>query len=876
MAIVWLLLVAGIAPTAWGWTTPASVVTWSATTLDGVPGASQALDTVTDAAGVQHWAYVRVSQQQAGATITTVSEVHCGNSQGQDFIVQSAVQTIVMGQTTTYSGAVLGKPSVTVDANNVYVGYMESLPDITGDPFTTSVKLEMKEIGASSFSPLPATSSVWVASNIYDHSATDAQSLDIAVDGDGVLHWTYMRTAESFLPTQSIKTTTIRYGNNAGAGEDSEVLTATYTSTGKSQAIGTSVSGAVLGQPTLALADGTLYLGFWRSVPDITGATFTNGVLLTTRAGGSFATPVSVGQTWMSIVRDSATGTDPLASSQTLDLAVETGGVVHWVFRRTEGTQTPTTFSVTTKIEYANSLGEAEMIRQEVFSGPLPPGPPFTGNLIGKPSISLAPDSALRVAYLRTSASSAVNTDIMLTSKASTAPRYTLTLQRNPAIGGSINASPLPDVDGKYASGQVVTLTAVANSGYQFDSWSGVDSQNGNSATVVMNNDKTVTAAFSLLQSPRYALTLTALPTAGGSITPTPAPGQDGRYDEGQTVNLHAVPSVGYRFVSWTGADSSNDADATVVMTGDRAVTATFALIEPPRFTLTLTTIPLAGGSITPTPGPGQDGKYPQGETVALQAVPNAGYQFVSWTDVDSSNGPNAAVAMTGARTVTATFALIQDPRVTLTLTASPTAGGVINPAPSPGLDGKYDRGQSVNLQAVPNTGYQFVSWSGVDISSGANATVIMNGDRTVSAIFTPIQQGRYMLTLQTYPPSAGVITPSQPTGQDGLYPSGATLSLTATAAPLYKFVSWQGVDAASGKVATVVMNGDRVVTALFVGYRDAADVNGDLSWDAVDVQLVINAALNLPVGLDCDIDGNGGVDAVDVQLAINAALRVL
>ena len=51
-------------------------------------------------------------------------------------------------------------------------------------------------------------------------------------------------------------------------------------------------------------------------------------------------------------------------------------------------------------------------------------------------------------------------------------------------------------------------------------------------------------------------------------------------------------------------------------------------------------------------------------------------------------------------------------------------------------------------------------------------------------------------------------------------------------------------------------------------------DINRDGKVDAVDVQLVINAALGLNIGgLNADVNSNGRVDAVDVQLVINKAL---
>ncbi|MBI4558211.1 MAG: hypothetical protein HY706_11570 [Candidatus Hydrogenedentes bacterium] len=53
-------------------------------------------------------------------------------------------------------------------------------------------------------------------------------------------------------------------------------------------------------------------------------------------------------------------------------------------------------------------------------------------------------------------------------------------------------------------------------------------------------------------------------------------------------------------------------------------------------------------------------------------------------------------------------------------------------------------------------------------------------------------------------------------------------------------------------------------------------DIDGTNTVDAVDVQLVINAALSINTGYNCDVDGSGNVDAVDVQLVINAALGLI
>lgn len=67
-----------------------------------------------------------------------------------------------------------------------------------------------------------------------------------------------------------------------------------------------------------------------------------------------------------------------------------------------------------------------------------------------------------------------------------------------------------------YSSGTSVTLTATANSGSTFTSWSGCDSTSGNTCTVSMTAAKRVTAAFSLNTS---SLTISEAGTGSGTVT---------------------------------------------------------------------------------------------------------------------------------------------------------------------------------------------------------------------------------------------------------------------------------------------------------------------------------------------------------------------
>ena len=87
---------------------------------------------------------------------------------------------------------------------------------------------------------------------------------------------------------------------------------------------------------------------------------------------------------------------------------------------------------------------------------------------------------------------------------------YTLTLNANSAQG-SVSASPTASGN-IYNAGSVVQLTAYANSGYHFTSWSGDASGTANTTTVTMNTAKNVTANFTSGDPNLATMTVTIKP----------------------------------------------------------------------------------------------------------------------------------------------------------------------------------------------------------------------------------------------------------------------------------------------------------------------------------------------------------------------------
>jgi uncharacterized repeat protein (TIGR02543 family) len=148
---------------------------------------------------------------------------------------------------------------------------------------------------------------------------------------------------------------------------------------------------------------------------------------------------------------------------------------------------------------------------------------------------------------------------------------YTLTLTANPPAGGSIGASPDPP----YYYNDLVTLTATANPGYTFSHWSGDLTGTLNPATLLIDEDKTVTAHFTQIV---YTLTINVDPLAGGSVDADPSP----PYHYNDVVNLTATANPGYSFDQWSGDASGSNPMTTVTMNGNKAVTASFIFENTP------------------------------------------------------------------------------------------------------------------------------------------------------------------------------------------------------------------------------------------------------------------------------------------------------
>jgi len=210
------------------------------------------------------------------------------------------------------------------------------------------------------------------------------------------------------------------------------------------------------------------------------------------------------------------------------------------------------------------------------------------------------------------------------------------------AVNGSVAKNPDQQ---SYNNGSQVVLTATANDGFKFSSWSGDATGSDNPLTVTMNANKNITANFTATAA-TFTLNVTAV---NGSVAKNP---NQMSYVDGSQVVLTATANDGYKFSSWSGDATGSDNPLTVTMNANKNITANFTAIT---FTLNITA---ENGSVAKNP---DQQSYNSGSQVVLTATANDGFEFSSWSgDATGSDNP-LTVTMDANKNITANFTAVQN-----------------------------------------------------------------------------------------------------------------------------------------------------------------------------------------------------------------------
>ncbi len=347
-----------------------------------------------------------------------------------------------------------------------------------------------------------------------------------------------------------------------------------------------------------------------------------------------------------------------------------------------------------------------------------------------------------------------------------------------PAAGGTVTKAPNAT---SYYYGDVVTLTATPKTGYVFDHWEGSCTGTTSPCVVTVDGPEAVTAVF----KSEYRLSLVT--TGLGNIVKNP---DKPYYNYNEVVTLTPAGAEGWTFQSWSGDLTGSTNPATVTMSVNKDITATFT-----QTTYTLGVTTSGQGLVSMDP---QLAQYASGQTVTLTPNPAPGWTFTGWGDACSGSGA-CVVTMDGNKSVTASFSASQ-----YTFDTSTVGQGTINKSPD---QTNYLYGDVVTLTAAPNAGWTFTEWGGACAGS-STCVVTVDGNESATATFVN-SLGTRALTVTSTGSGAVTQSPLPP------YNDGAVVTLTPVPADGWHFVEWTGGCTGSG-ACSVTLDADKAVGATF------------------------------------------------------------
>ena len=161
----------------------------------------------------------------------------------------------------------------------------------------------------------------------------------------------------------------------------------------------------------------------------------------------------------------------------------------------------------------------------------------------------------------------------------------------NPGVGGSVRIGDSDPACDKpcmrnYATGDLITLTAIPNAGHQFLGWEGQCTDAAFACSFEAENIHPVLAHFIPISEVRFLLQVSKTGSGNGTVVSTSPAGIDcgtdcsEEYNQDQLVTLKATAAAGNSFAGWSGA-CAGTGSCQVTMNAAKTVTATFNVAPP-------------------------------------------------------------------------------------------------------------------------------------------------------------------------------------------------------------------------------------------------------------------------------------------------------
>ena len=383
---------------------------------------------------------------------------------------------------------------------------------------------------------------------------------------------------------------------------------------------------------------------------------------------------------------------------------------------------------------------------------------------------------------------------------------YSVSVETTPSDGGTVS----PSLEESYEEGKNIQLLANPGDEYVFTGWSGDMEGSVNPLPLTVSQDFNITANFELKE---YDLTVN---TEGeGSVKENVLEAKSKQYEHGTAVELVATPAEGYRFAEWEGDLDGSENPAEITVEDEKEVTAVFEKKEYPL------TVNIDGdGAVWEDVVQAKTTDYEYGAVVEL--TPNAadGWYFAEWDGELSGDRNPSRITVEDTTDVTAIFK-----RESHSLDVETDGNGSVSMDTD---ENEHLHGESVELTAEPDEGWNFVEWKGDLRSSDNPATITVDEDKEVTAVF---EANTYSLTVNVDGRGTFDQTPYQKE-----YKHGSTVRLTADPQSGYQLKEWAG-DMESDKLQIdVTMEADKELTATFLRLFYIADNEVTVKCPLADV----------------------------------------
>lgn len=370
-----------------------------------------------------------------------------------------------------------------------------------------------------------------------------------------------------------------------------------------------------------------------------------------------------------------------------------------------------------------------------------------------------------------------------------------------------------------YEPGSIIKLSAVPNSGWQFQAWSGDINSSDSSIEITIEESTSITATF--IKSP---FPLELIVTGEGTVTQSA---------EGENITLTAQAADNWEFQGWSGDATGTDNEIQITLDAAKSVTATFT---KKQYALTVNTI--GQGTITQEViAVAKTTDYDAASTIKLTATPDENWTFTGWSGDVSSSESVIEVTMDTAKDITATFEKIQ-----YALDITIVGQGTVTEEVLSNKTTDYDANTVVKLTATPDDFWRFTGWSGDISSTDLEIEVTMDQAKSITATFAEEQ---YALEINIV--GQGTVDEQIIQNRSTDYDGGTIVQLTATADTGFLFDSWSGDYSGTDTQIQITMDQSQSITATFVADNPVyLDDNG----------VTVRAKPWATVGMSGDING--------------------